>query len=92
MASCVRWVSAKFKNEASRLLESVEREETLTITRRGHPVARVVPAGKPPSLQELIDAGRLSWTGRRPTLPEPIALTGDGPTAADIVIEDRGPR
>ncbi len=82
----------QLKNEASSLIEEVEHGEVLTITRRGKPVARVVPAGMPPGMARLVEEGRVRWSGRRPELPRPVALRGAGPTAADIVIEDRGPR
>ena len=82
----------QLKNETSALIEQVEHGEVLTVTRRGKPVARVVPAGMSPGIAKLVEAGRVSWSGRKPTLPEPVALEGDGPSAAEIVIDGRGPR
>lgn len=82
----------QLKNEASALIDQVEHGEVLTITRRGKPVARVVPAGMAPGLARLVEEGRVRWSGRRARLPQPVELRGDGPTAADLVIEDRGPR
>jgi prevent-host-death family protein len=79
----------EFKNGASRFIERVEAGEVLTVTRRGKAVARVVPAGMPAGISELIGAGKARWNGRRPTLPKPIELRGDGPLASDYVIEGR---
>ncbi|MDP9134238.1 MAG: type II toxin-antitoxin system prevent-host-death family antitoxin [Actinomycetota bacterium] len=79
----------EFKNGASRFIERVEAGEVLTVTRRGKAVARVIPAGMPPGISEMIGAGKARWNGRRPTLPAPIELRGEGPLASDYVIEGR---
>jgi len=82
----------QLKNEASALIGEVERGEIITVTRRGEPVARVIPAGVSPGMAKLVEAGRVSWNGRKPKLPAPRPVSGDGPTAGDIVDEGRGPR
>jgi hypothetical protein len=46
----------------------------------------------PPELAKLVAEGRLAWNGRKPALPKRARLKGDGPSASDTVIEDRGPR
>ena len=79
----------EFKNGASRFIERVEAGEVLTVTRRGKAVARVIPAGMPPGISELVGAGKARWNGRCPTFPAPIKLRGDGPLASDYVIEGR---
>ncbi len=79
-----------FKNGASAFIERVEQGEVITVTRRGKPVARVVPADMPPGLARLMGEGRLSWSGGKPDLETPrVRLRGQGPTAADYVIEGR---
>lgn len=82
----------QLKNEASALIDQVEHGEVLTVTRRGRPVARIVPIGMAPGIAKLVEDGRVRWSGRKPTLPAPVALRGSGPSAAETVIEDRGPR
>jgi prevent-host-death family protein len=79
----------EFKNGASRYLERVEAGEVLTVTRRGKVVARVIPAGMSPGIAQLISDGKVRWNGRRPTLPAPIKLRGEGPLASDYVIAGR---
>jgi len=79
----------ELKNGASRFIDRVENGEILTITRRGKPVARIVPAGMPPGIAQLVGQGKALWTGRKPDLPTPIRLRGDGPLASDYVAEGR---
>ncbi len=79
----------EFKNGASAFIDRVEAGEVLTVTRRGKAVARVIPAGMPPGIAQLIADGRARWNGRKPELPAPIQLRGDGPLASDYVREGR---
>jgi hypothetical protein len=41
-------------------------------------------------LQEAIQAGTISWNGKKPVLPAPVQLRGSGTLTSDMVIEDRG--
>ncbi len=79
----------EFKNGASRFIDRVEAGETITVTRHGRPVARVVPVGMPPGIERLVDRGRARWSGRALRVPEPVRLEGDGPLASDYVREGR---
>ncbi len=79
----------EFKNGASHFIDRVEAGEVLTVTRHGKPVARVLPAGMPLGLSVLIGEGKARWNGRKPALPAPIKLRGEGPLASDYVIEGR---
>jgi prevent-host-death family protein len=79
----------EFKNGASHYIDRAEAGAVLTITRRGRPVARVIPAGMPSEIAQLLSDGKARWNGRRPELPEAIALRGDGPLASDYVAEGR---
>lgn len=79
-----------FKNGASGYLERVEKGEVITVTRRGKPVARVLPAGLSPGVARLVAEGRVSWNGAKPRLPpRRVTPIGDGPTAADYVSQGR---
>lgn len=54
------------KTQLPRLLEQVERGETVTITRHGRPVARLVPIGRSGrSVDETIAAIRAARKGHR---------------------------
>jgi prevent-host-death family protein len=80
----------QLRDELSAVIEAVEAGETIVVTRHGRPVARVVPAGASPGLAQLLAEGRATWNGGPlPDLPQPIALRGEGPSMADIVIEGR---
>ncbi|MCK9249486.1 MAG: type II toxin-antitoxin system prevent-host-death family antitoxin [Solirubrobacteraceae bacterium] len=87
----------ELKGDASGVIRAVEAGEDVTVTRRGRVVARVVPAGDPiggadGAVRAALAERGLRWSGRRPRLPEPIALSGPGPTASESVLDDRGPR
>jgi prevent-host-death family protein len=51
------------KNRLSQLIKSVQAGEEVVIANRGEPVARLVPAGKPPGAASGIGSGRaiLGW-------------------------------
>ena len=58
----------ELKNNASRIIERVEAGETITVTRRGKPVATMVSGGlSPPGLAAMIADG----TVRPPAKPLP---------------------
>ena len=68
------------KTQLSRLLAEVERGETITLTRHGRPIARVVPVrGRQRSVKEAIAAIREFRKGNRL----------DGITARELIDEGR---
>jgi prevent-host-death family protein len=70
------------KTQLCRLLGEVEQGETITITRHGRPVARLVPVrGRQRSVQEAIAAIREFQKGHRL----------DGPTVRQLIEEGRRP-
>lgn len=80
----------QLKNETSSVIERVESGEIVTVTRRGRPVARMVPANLPHGMAQLVQEGVVRWSGSSMKLPgRPPRLTGDGPSAADYVSEGR---
>ncbi|MFN2521225.1 MAG: type II toxin-antitoxin system prevent-host-death family antitoxin, partial [Candidatus Limnocylindria bacterium] len=61
------------------------------VTHRGRPIARIVPATMPDGLARMILEGRVSWSGRKPTLPKRmVRLRGPGKTLSEMIVEDRG--
>lgn len=49
----------ELRQHASRYLREVQRGETIEVTDRGHPVARLVPVPRRDDLEELAASGRL---------------------------------
>jgi prevent-host-death family protein len=77
------------KASLSRYLRLVKEGETVVVTERGEPIARIVPMAIPERLARLMAEGRVSWSGR-PFVPprEPFRLK-PGPPLSDYVAEDR---
>ncbi|MDP9265911.1 MAG: type II toxin-antitoxin system prevent-host-death family antitoxin [Chloroflexota bacterium] len=81
----------ELKATLSEQLRAVRAGESITVTDRGEPIARLVPASMPDGLARMIQEGRLSWSGRKPKLPKRLVrLRGPGKTLSEMIIEDRG--
>jgi prevent-host-death family protein len=89
----------ELKNRLGHYLRIVRTGETIVVTSRGEPVARLMPivsarrTALPPDLEkrmwELVAEGVLDWSGGTSQVPEPVA-TNRGPTLlSDLVVEDR---
>jgi prevent-host-death family protein len=79
------------KNRFSEYLRRVKRGETLVITERNVPVARLVPFHQqgPPQILTLVEEGVASWEGGKPRgAAVPPAVRGTASIAA-LVAEDR---
>lgn len=77
----------------SQYLARVRRGETIVVTDRGRPIARLgpsFPTDLPPGLKELVDTGRATYD---PTavryVPTPIRMVPGGKTAVDYVADQR---
>ncbi len=79
----------ELKNGLSDFIDRVEAGEIVTVTRRGKPVARVIPTDISPGMARLVAEGTVRWSGRKPRLPKPVRLEGSGKTAAEYVAEGR---
>lgn len=79
----------EFKDRVSSYIERVEAGEVVTVTKRGKPVARVIPAGVSPGLATLLAEGRLRWSGAQPPVPRALRLRGEGKSASAYVSEGR---
>jgi len=67
----------ELRQHASRYLRQVERGETLEVTDRGRPIARVVPIPPAAGLEELAASGRLTpASGDALELGPPLGPTG----------------
>jgi prevent-host-death family protein len=87
----VREVGIKeLKRDASAIVDAVEAGETVVVTRRGTPVARIGPLGAPARVQRLVDQGRMTWPGSPTELPaEAKPLANEGVPISQQVLEDR---
>jgi len=79
----------RLRDGLSRYLERVRAGETIVITDRGEPVARIVPAKIPSDLARLMAKGRATRNGRRPTIPKRTVEISPGPPLSDYIREDR---
>ncbi len=71
----------------SRHLAEVRRGRTVTVTDHGQVIARIVPAGTPTVLEQLIAEGRVQPARRRKQpAPDPVSAAG---TVSDLVAEQR---
>jgi prevent-host-death family protein len=71
----------------SRHLEVVKDGHTITVTERGRPIARLVPAGAPTALERLRAEGRVTPAlGARGHLPATIQSSGP---VSDLVADQR---
>ena len=86
----------ELKNRLSEHLRRLEEGETITVTRRGKPVAVMMPVESREDrllgrLRQLVAEGVVHWSGGKPKgLDPPIKLPGKGPTMSEMVLEDRG--
>ena len=75
----------------SQYLRKVKAGQTVTITERGKPVAKISPMAQ--SLEQKIEAmtqaGLLHWSGKKLEPMEPVAAVRGTRTVADLLIEDR---
>jgi prevent-host-death family protein len=79
----------ELKDSASAIIDRVEGGESITVTKRGRPVARIVSAEMPPGLAALIADGSVRPSEGSRQLPKPAKLQGTGKTAAEYVSEGR---
>lgn len=82
----------ELKQNASAIVARATRGETVTITDRGVPVARLTGIRKT-WLEELIEQGEVSLpTKRISDLPPPVKLNDGGPSMQEILDEQRADR
>ena len=83
-----------FRKHLSSHISELKQGDTLVITKRGKPVARVVPVELPEvpvdeKVQLLIAAGVVSWNGRKPSTDFPGIPVRGPKTVAELLLEDR---
>jgi prevent-host-death family protein len=81
----------ELKRDASAIVDAVQAGETIVITRRGAPVARMAPVAAPRRVQQFVDQGLMRWPRVATSVPADVSalVTGDGITISQQVVEDR---
>ena len=82
----------ELKRRLSEYITQVRQGETVIVTDRGKPVARlerIQPVGLPPSLQRLADEGRLIYRPLRRIAPPTVSMLPGEKTLAEYVSEQR---
>lgn len=79
----------ELKNSLSSYLRRVRQGETVVVTDRGVPVARVIPAGVPEHIAQLMAEGRVTWSGKKFVPPRRVPRLTPGPPLSDYIAEDR---
>jgi prevent-host-death family protein len=77
------------KASLSRYLGRVRAGETIVVTDRGRPVARIVPVAIPEHIARLMAEGRVTWSGKPFAPPKNAFKLKPGPPISDYVSEDR---
>ena len=88
------------KQNASAVVARAAAGETLTITDRGRPIARLLPLERKSRIQEMIDAGQITMPDRNLLdiirekrldggYAPPVTLRGDGPSLTDTLLAMR---
>ncbi|MCX5937932.1 MAG: type II toxin-antitoxin system prevent-host-death family antitoxin [Cyanobium sp. LacPavin_0920_WC12_MAG_62_9] len=83
------------KTHLSEWLARAQAGEVVEVTSHRKPIAHITAVSQPnPAslgpLQEAINAGIISWNGKKPVLPPPVPLRGSGTLTSAMVLEDRG--
>jgi prevent-host-death family protein len=81
----------ELKNKLSDYLRRIKTGETVIITDRGKPIAKIVPIQPTVDdrLRTLVDAGLVEWNGKKLRAYQPIAVNKSDHQLSDLVVEDR---
>ena len=80
----------ELKDKASSIIDRVEDDEAVTVTKHGRPVARIVSTNTPLHLSALIADGTVRPPAGPRYLPaKPAKLRGNGKSAAEYVSDGR---
>ncbi len=79
----------ELKNSLSSYLRRVRQGETIVVTDRGRAVARLIPAGLPDQIANLLAEGRVTWSGKKFVPPKQVPRLTSGPPLSEYIAEDR---
>jgi prevent-host-death family protein len=82
------------KANLSKTLRTVQKGARVEITERGQPIAILIPIGSSSDLawaHRLVVEKKARWNGARlgDRIAKPVRLRGRGPSASEMVLEDR---
>lgn len=85
----------ELKSRLSHYLRLTREGESVVITDRGVPIARIVPMGPAAQgldqrLQAMREAGLAQWSGQKLARHRPAAKLKGRKTVAQLLVEDRG--
>ena len=85
----------ELKHRLSAHLSAVQGGQSIVVTSRGKPVARLspVPSESASGVERMLDAGIARWNGKKPRgagRRRPVKLRGPGKTMAEMVLAQRG--
>lgn len=75
----------ELNQDTAGVLARVEAGESLEITNRGKPIARLIPAGVPDELSDLVAAGRMTPASHRGPFTMPTVKAPPGSDAAELI-------
>jgi prevent-host-death family protein len=81
----------ELKARLSSYVRQAKSGASVVITERGTPVARIVPMGRSleDRMENLVEAGLITWSGKKLSRVAPVAHTQEQQTVADLLLEDR---
>jgi prevent-host-death family protein len=81
----------ELKARLSSYVHQAKSGASVVITERGTPVARIVPIGRSleDRMEDLVEAGLITWSGKRLSSIAPVARTQGQQNVADLLLEDR---
>ncbi len=81
----------ELKARLSSYVHQAKSGASVVITERGTPVARIVPIGRSlkDRMEGLVEAGLITWSGKRLSHIAPVARTQGQQNVADLLLEDR---
>ncbi len=81
----------ELRAQLSAYLRQVEAGWSVTITKRGKPIGRIVPVAESTEarLEALEQAGLIAWDGNKLQPMEPVARAEGDWTVADLLLENR---
>ena len=82
----------ELRQNLSVYLDRVKAGETLVVTERGQPVARLAPPAKPSIIEQMIADGRATparYDHREAVMPPPMPADYTGPTASEFLRQMR---